>query len=411
MLKGSDMLSEQTAAKKRIPVFDVDTHWVEPPDLWVSRAPAKFKGEVLHMKKQPDGADAWYIGDEWILFCGPSNVNKDEKRVLYTAALPRMEDISPASYDAVARVKMMDAEGVGNQIVYPNVIGFGAQTLMKMKASDIDLRMWHITAYNDALADMQKGSGGRLLPQAALPLWDLDATVKELHRTREKLGLTGIAMSDRPSDFGQKELTDPVWDRFWATCQDLEIPVNFHIASGSWDGDLAHWWNEDRTIIRPDRSLNGPLAVFQNIKLFMNNMNDIANLVLNGVCEKYPRLKFVSVESGAGWIPFVVQGLEYYWGQFMTPEARSKFKRSPRETFVDQIHASYWFENKNAVEFFVKEFGPNNLMLETDFPHPASLDVNVHEKIAETLGGLSEEVRRKICYENAERVYGVSVHR
>jgi predicted TIM-barrel fold metal-dependent hydrolase len=153
------------------------------------------------------------------------------------------------------------------------------------------------------------------------------------------------------------------------------------------------------------------LTVYQTLKLFMNNMGDIANLVLLGICERYPRLKFVSVESGASWIPFVVQGMEYFWEQYMTEAEQAKFKRSPRQIFIDQIYASFWFENKNAVEFFVKDLGPDNLMFETDFPHPASLWGNVHDKIKETLSGFSEEVQRKICYQNAEKVYGVSVHR
>jgi len=395
---------------QRIPVFDVDTHWSEPGDIWESRAPAKYKGQVLHIKEKPDGSQAWYVGDQWVYWAGSSVIDKNSQRVLQTVSLSHFDDIAPSCYDPKERVAMMDHQGISNQIIYPNVIGFGAQTLMKV-SSDTKLRLWHVMAYNDALADMQKAGGRRLLPQAALPLWDMDATLKELHRAREQLGLTGIAMSDKPADFGQKPLTDPIWDRFFATCQDLALPINFHIASGTWEGDLSEWWSEDKTMFRAGGKLNGPLAVYQSMKLFMNNMSDIANLVLLGVCEKYPRLKFVSVESGASWIPFVVQGMEYFWEQLMTDAERAAFKRSPRETFIDQIYASYWFENKNAVEFFVKDLGPNNLMLETDFPHPMSLWGNVHEKIEETLSGFSEDVRRKICYENAEKVYGVSVHR
>jgi uncharacterized protein len=407
---GRELLQELAMLNERIPVFDIDTHWSEPADVWESRAPAKYKGKVLHIKEQPDRAQAWYVGDQRIHWAGASVINKDSKRVLQTVSLQRLDEIAPACYDAKKRVDMMDGQGVSTQIIYPNVIGFGAQAMMKV-SNDAKLRHWHITAFNDALAEMQTEGGKRLLPQAVLPLWDMDATIKELHRAREKLGLTGIAMSDKPADFGQKPLTDPIWDRFFATCQDLELPINFHIASGSWEGNLDEWWSEDRTMIRPGNRLNGPLTVYQTLKLFMNNMGDIANLVLLGICERYPRLKFVSVESGASWIPFVVQGMEYFWEQYMTEAEQAKFKRSPRQIFIDQIYASFWFENKNAVEFFVKDLGPDNLMFETDFPHPASLWGNVHDKIKETLSGFSEEVQRKICYQNAEKVYGVSVHR
>jgi len=60
-------------------------------------------------------------------------------------------------------------------------------------SDDADLRLWHATTYNDVVADIQKDSKGRILPQAVLPLWDIKASTKELVRIREKLGLCGIA--------------------------------------------------------------------------------------------------------------------------------------------------------------------------------------------------------------------------
>ncbi|MET0660951.1 MAG: amidohydrolase family protein [Steroidobacteraceae bacterium] len=398
-----------TPVASKIPIFDIDTHWAEPADLWTSRAPAKYKDKVIHIKEKKDGSQVWMVNDRQIGMAGPSVIDKNLNKVYQVTSIARFDQMADASYDAKARLKVMDSYNVGTQIVYPNVIGFGAQTLMAL-SNDVELRQWHITAYNDALAELQKAGEGRLLPQAALPLWDIDASLKELHRAREKLGLTGIVMSDNPDHFGQKPLTDPTWDRFFATCQDLELPINFHIASGSsWEGDLSAWWEEDKTMIREDRTLNGPLCVFQGLKLFMNNVNDISNLILTGILEKYPRLKFVSVESGASWIPFVVQSIEHYFGEVMTPAERARFSRTPTQMFRDQIFASYWFENRNAVDFFVKEFGGDNLMFETDFPHPNSLYPDVAGKIDESLGWLDEETRRKILYKNAERVYGVPV--
>jgi len=108
----------------------------------------------------------------------------------------------------------MDAAGVGAQLVYPNVIGFGGQQMMAA-TEDADLRLWHVQAYNDAVLDLQKESHGRIFPQAALPLWDLDASLQELHRAR-KNGLTGVVMSNAPAHFGQPPLTHPDWEPFFA---------------------------------------------------------------------------------------------------------------------------------------------------------------------------------------------------
>jgi predicted TIM-barrel fold metal-dependent hydrolase len=265
-----------------------------------------------------------------------------------------------------------------------------------------------VEAYNDALVELQKDGEGRLLPQAALPLWDMEATLKELERVR-KMGLTGIVMSDKPSDFGQAPLADKAWDRFYAVCQDLGLPVNFHIGSGSFEGSLDKWWHDDKTIHYPDRSLNGPLAIYTAVNNFMNNANDVMNLLLSGVLEKFPKLNFVSVESGLGWTPFLLQAIQHNWKEMMADRDLRKFKRDPLQMFVEQIYVSYWFENANNVDSFIKEFGDNNIMFQTDFPHPTSLYPGIREKVQETLGHHTEETQHKVLYKNAERVYGVPI--
>jgi len=392
---------------ENLPIFDVDTHYAEPPDLWTSRAPAKFRDRVLHVRRKADGKQAWFLDNLEVGMIGPSVVRKDMSKELHTYTIPDFDEMSLASTEAKARVAFMDTQGVGTQIVYPNIIGFGAQQLMRV-SDDVELRHWHVQAYNDALVDFQKEGGGRLLPQAALPLWDIDASLKELERIR-KMGLTGVAMSDKPKDFGQVSLASPEWERFFATCQDLGLPINFHIGSGSFEGEKEKWWHPERNSILPDMTLNGPLSTFTAVNNFLQLSVDIMNLILTGILEKFPKLNFVLVESGAAWIPFVVQGMEHNFKEMLTPAQRAKFKRTPTEQFKDQLYASYWFEDANCIDHYLRAFGPDNLLFETDFPHPTSLYPGVREKAQETLGHHPVETQRKVLFENAERIYGVKV--
>jgi len=268
-------------------------------------------------RRKADGKQAWFLDNLEVGMIGPSVVRKDMSKELHTYTIPDFDEMSPASTEAKARVAFMDTQGVGTQIVYPNIIGFGAQQLMRV-SDDVELRHWHVQAYNDALVDFQKEGGGRLLPQAALPLWDIDASLKELERIR-KMGLTGVAMSDKPKDFGQVSLASPEWERFFATCQDLGLPINFHIGSGSFEGEKEKWWHPERNSILPDMTLNGPLSTFTAVNNFLQLSVDIMNLILTGILEKFPKLNFVLVESGAAWIPFVVQGMEHNFKEMLTP--------------------------------------------------------------------------------------------
>jgi uncharacterized protein len=393
----------------KLPIFDIDTHYAEPPDLWTSRAPAKLKSQVLHVRTNDNGEEAWYIADRQVAMIGPAVIDSSMQKHYGTATVPTFAKMARAASFAEERLAYMDDIGCGNQIIYPNVIGFGAQQLMRM-SSDPSLRQWHVEAYNDALVDLQQRGKGRLLPQAVLPLWDIDASLRELERVR-KLGLTGIVMSDKPADFGQPQLSSPVWEPLFEICQDLSLPINFHIASGSFfEVDLQRWWADDRSFYRKDGSLNGLLSTFSSVQCFLQNFADIGNLILQGTLDKYPKLKFVSVESGCGWIPFAMQALEYNFREMVSVEDRRRFKRTPTEMFIDQVYTSYWFEDRNCVDLYLKQFGNKNLLFETDFPHPTSLYANVRNKVEETLGHHDRETQENVLYKNAERVYGIEVY-
>ncbi|HEB88103.1 MAG TPA: amidohydrolase [Deltaproteobacteria bacterium] len=394
-----------------LPVFDIDAHWTEPADLWTSRAPRKYKERVMHVKTHDDGSQAWYVGDAMVAPVGIAVISHDLSKELWKFTHTNYDQMSTSMTRAQERVHVLDKLGIGSQILYPNAIGFGAATLQSVDSDD-ELRLFHVQAYNDALAEEQRASGGRVLGQAVLPFWDIDAATAELTRAREELGLVGISMTDQPDEWQQPSLVDPKWDSFWAACQDLEVPVNFHIGSGNFEAastaGRAKYWG-DQVFLRPDGSMNGNLAMFSSVAMFMGNVYDVLNLLTTDLLERFPRLKFVSVESGISWVPYIIQSLEVNFRELMSPSQRARYKRSPRERFMDQINVSYWFEDANSVDFYVKEMGADNVMFQTDMPHPNCLYPGVQTKVRETISGLDDETQRKILYENAEKLYGVSV--
>jgi len=396
-----------TTTLASMPIIDIDTHYTEPADLWTSRAPSKYKDRVLEVREDERGVQSWYIGDVYVAPLGFCVIADDRQKHRGMLTLPRFENMSAARSEADERLDIMDSFGIAAALLYPNVVGFGSQRVMEF-SDDPELRLFLVKAYNDAIAQLQSEGRGRLFPQAVLPLWDIDESLKELERARETLGLTGIVMSDSPQHFGQPNLADPVWDRFWDTCQALELPINFHIGAGSSGKTEGYWANDDTVYQGPDRD---PYSIcYSSANMFLMNFRSMMNLILTGTLEKYPKLKFVSVESGVGWVPFLLQSIEYTIHELLTPaERRARFKRSPKEQFVEQIFTSYWFENAGNVANYINEFGADNLMFETDFPHPQCLYPNVHEKVEETLSAFSPDVQRKVLFENAERLYGIKL--
>jgi len=214
-----------------MPIIDIDTHYTEPRDLWMSRASQKLRDKAPRVIDTLEGNEQWVVGDMVLGPPGFTVIRKDGAKIYGVISLPRFEDMSVAATQPEARLRYMDEFGLHTQILYPNVLGFAGNQMMKIE--DIELRNFCITGYNDAMGDLQRAGRGRLYPQALLPFWDIDLVVKELKRCHGQLGLTGFTMTDAPETWNLPYLNDPYWDPLWAEAQERGMPVNFHIGSGT----------------------------------------------------------------------------------------------------------------------------------------------------------------------------------
>jgi predicted TIM-barrel fold metal-dependent hydrolase len=146
--------------------------------------------------------------------------------------------------------------------------------------------------------------------------------------------------------------------------------------------------------------------------MFLGNAQTVARVILTGLCEQFPTLKWVSVESGAGWIPFILNSLDWQWkGTGAHLEYPNRLL--PSEYFQRQIYGSFWFED-TLIEEVLEEF-PDNIMFETDYPHPTSLSPGPaspaeHPKVVveKNLSGLRDSTLRKVLHDTAATLYRVN---
>ena len=123
--------------------------------------------------------------------------------------------------------------------------------------------------------------------------------------------------------------------------------------------------------------------------------------------ERYPDLRFVSVESGAGWVPFVLQAADYQFDRMAVWKERPDLKLKPSEYFRRQVYACCWFEQVPS-EDVVHTLGADRIMFETDFPHPTSIyGPDVPATVQSSLGHLSKDVQRRILWSNCQELYGI----
>jgi len=376
-------------------VIDVDTHVTEPGDLWTTRLPKRFQDRAPRIVTNGAfGMDTWQIGgQETFLPVGFTAVAGWPEP--FPAAPKSMSEVPAAAYDAKARLEYMDRVGIWAMALYPNVGGFGSQAFLKL--DDPELMLACVQAYNDFLIDWIAPDPRRFIPVMATPFWDVDASVKEIERCAAR-GHKAVLFTGEPQSHGMPVLASPHWDRLWSAAQACDLPVSFHIGSGNFDDGFT----PERFETMGAGCMNG----FAAISLFLENGKQLTDLLFSGVLPRYPDLKFVSVESGIGFIPFVLEAADYTFEYGKVRQQRPEFALKPSEYFQRQVYGCYIFE-EHAPRHLLDSIGADNVMFETDYPHPVCLYGNVREKIDAALGDASEETRHKVLWENAAKLYKV----
>jgi predicted TIM-barrel fold metal-dependent hydrolase len=383
---------------KELKVIDVDTHVLEPADLWTSRMSAKWGDLIPHVKWDPElGEESWFVGNKSIYPVGiPAMANYEE----YAPGRPKtMEQFDPSSVDPKLRLKKMDEYGIHAQILYPNVGIFAASDYLGT-AVDPAFALEACQAYNDFLAEYSSTDSERYIPVMTIPFWDLEDTRKEIHRAHE-LGHKGIVMSSQPDNFDLPPIDDEHWYPLWAQAQEMGLSINFHIGGGK--------------ITNYGVPAIGEHAGFAwtSTMIFQGNFRTVAGLIFGGICHKFPNLNFVSVESGIGWVPGLLETMDWQWMNSGVPQEHPEYDLLPTEYFKRQIYGCFWFEKASALAA-IDIVGADNFMYETDFPHPTSMSPgpnsiaqNPLDFMVESLGQLPDEKIEKLVHGNAKRVYNL----
>ena len=68
-------MTDRPPSSPPIPIIDSDSHWAEPPETWVSRAPAKYRDRVPRLERHPDGYDVWLVDGNETVAGGTFNVD------------------------------------------------------------------------------------------------------------------------------------------------------------------------------------------------------------------------------------------------------------------------------------------------------------------------------------------------
>jgi predicted TIM-barrel fold metal-dependent hydrolase len=380
---------------ERYAVADVDSHIIEPVDLWTSRVSSKWGDLVPHVRfHERRQEDYWYVGDRKLY--GAGAFAQAQWAEYPPSHPPSLDQALPAALDPHERLAYLDEMGIYYQVLYPNIVGFHSHVFMSEMPPELATEC--IRAYNDWLTEFCSADARRLIPMMMLPFWDIEASLAEMARCYEQ-GHKGILFAAQYHKVGLPRLIDDHWEPLLSQAQEMDLSLNFHIGFLASPDDLKGAVDQSKKI---DFTKESSL-------MLLGNAQNLAEVILTGVCHRYPDLKFVSVENGAGWLPFLGESMDWQW---LNVGAHKEFpdRLLPSDYLRRQVFGMYWFEQA-AVRAVIDQLA-DNLMFETDFPHatslspgPASESPSPRVVIERSLAGVDDEIAGKVLQHTATKLY------
>jgi len=372
-------------------LISADSHIVEPPDMYAGRIEPKFRDRAPKMerRKTPSGReyDAWVIDGMQVGTLGAvmqaGQRFEDPSQIDFLGV---WEDVRKGGYDAHAMITENEADGVWGSVLQPS------QGLFWYRLPDSALLSSICRAYNDWIADFCKPYPERLKGIATLNVDDVDEACQELDRVA-KMGLVGAFIPVAP--LPERPYRDPVYDRLWATAQDLNQPLLLHIGTPRGGVPGCEFTADITELTGAGRSTSDYWVRYS-----------LGAMVFAGVFDRYPRLKVGSVEHETAWIPHWLKQMDFTYVE------RPVFTRGWKSK-EGMLPSDYWRRNM-FVEFMEDDLGVrmrdligvDNMLWGSDFPHAESTWPKSQDFLGRIFAGVPEEDRRKITSDNAAKMFG-----
>lgn len=369
-------------------VISTDDHIIEPPGLFDGRLPAEFADRTPKLVETDEEA-AWHIPGmpKPIAMSGLSTA-AGQKETEFSPKSKTFGAMRPGCYDPRERLKDMDIDGVDAQVTFPTLPGLAGA--MFIEHDDKPYAAALIRAYNDWLVEeWQAPDPDRIIGAGILPLFDLEESAKEIYRIKER-GLRCISLPSHPGTLALPPLADARWEPVWNAMEETSMPAEIHIVSGKADVSFLQ------------DAAGSPAEVFVCMAP-SSNMQVVATLLFSGLLRSHPKLKFISAESGIGWLPYFIERADYTHRkhQFWTG---TKIDVTPSDLFRQSIYVNF-ISDRAGIE--LRHDIIDNIMLGTDYPHTDSSWPNTQMIIKEQMGDIPDDERHKICAGNAVKVFGL----
>ena len=350
------------------PLYSSDGHLEVRPERWSPRMPEKFRSRAPKTIKLDDGGDALVVEGQkpypapfLDLRAGRTNENWEP----FGVTVDDTAGVGPPEQ----RLREQDMDNLLGEVLFPNMqVG----PRLWSTIADQDLYRATVRAYNDWLGEEYCAvSRDRLIGLGVIPWTNVDDAIAELEHCA-KLGLKGVNLGVFPS---AKPFPTADDDRFWAAAVDMNVPLTVHVGFDRLGPRAGQPTFEYPGVDPAILAKLGPRKLVEWVALpFLGTAPSLslAQLILSGVFDRFPRLKIFFAETRLGWVPFWMEESDYWYERHRHWAERllnfKPLKRKPSEYVRSHIFFSVQHVERVAIELR-HHMGVERIMFATDFPH------------------------------------------
>jgi predicted TIM-barrel fold metal-dependent hydrolase len=370
-------------------VVDMDSHVMEPADLWDNYLEPQYRDRSITIRKNNSGREELIVDNKVLLsgrLASLGGVEHQADKLFVDPDIPYMAGCPLASYDTQARVELLDEWGVDAGVVFPTI------GILWDKPDDPELAMAYARAYNNWQWDFASPALNRIVPIAHIPLYDIELARVELQRCL-KLGFKGMFLAPEP--VAGKRPSHPDFDPLWQMLVEADLPVCIHLIvrfDRVINLSATRWWDSNTE----------PMNTVFSFALggTMQLIPATAALICDGLFDRFPGLKIAIVESGAGYASYLMDRLDEKYDRF---GAMANLKRKPSE----YMRENFWFvmdPSERSIDAQCDLLGEEHFLWGSDYPHIDS-HADAMSEVHTALAPMSEHRRNLVLGENARKLF------
>jgi predicted TIM-barrel fold metal-dependent hydrolase len=367
----------ETDIRSRYFLLSADCHVVEPPDLWERRVDKAFRHRLPRTEVDEKG-------QKWQVIEGHRSTRIADIKL----EGEDLERSKAGSRDPEERLRDHARDGIDAEVIYPT---FG---LMMWASPDPELHKQMVRVYNDWGMEVFGNYRHIMAPAAAIAPRDVEWSVEEIRRVAN-MGYRHVMFPMQPGRSEDGRILGynlPMFEPLWSAMEDANLPISLHVGTGK----------DPRT-----SGGNGGAVINYVWNALATAQEPVAQLCSSGVLERHPNLKFVTVEAGIGWVPWLLHAMdEGYHKHHMW--SFPKLSMTPSEYWRRQGYATFQ-DDPIGTRLMDEYLGAGRLMWGNDYPHHEGTWPHSDEAIERTLGSLPETSRRAILGETAASLYGFEI--